>query len=154
MPLEDLCGLRLPLLAPDAWLFMWRSAQHQGEALEVAEHWGFDDYGEIVWVKTSARGWPWLKMGRLARYVHESILVCRRGRPRRRAAATAIPSVFFAPPGPDEFARPGHSSKPEEFARIVELLCPGPYGEIFAVRKRKGWACYGDAIGRHLASKK
>ena len=37
-----------------------------------------------------------------------------------------------------------HSAKPEEFARRIERLVPGPYVELFARRTRPGWAVYGD----------
>lgn len=40
--------------------------------------------------------------------------------------------------------KPQHSAKPEEFARRIERLFPGPYVELFARRPREGWALHGN----------
>jgi N6-adenosine-specific RNA methylase IME4 len=39
-----------------------------------------------------------------------------------------------------------HSAKPEEAARRIERLFPGPYLELFARRERAGWQCWGNEI--------
>lgn len=158
----------------DAWLFLWRVASQQEEALRVVRAWGFVPKAEIVWVKTKAckrckgkgevrlprdvariKGSPmgrcpsceWapgesrelrIGMGRTVRNAHEACIVAKRGSPRRLSAS--VPSVIFAPRGE-------HSAKPEIFRDLVERLAPGPYLELFARTRRKGWTCMGDELG-------
>lgn len=37
-----------------------------------------------------------------------------------------------------------HSRKPDEFGRLVEACSPGPYLELFARFRRKGWHQWGN----------
>jgi N6-adenosine-specific RNA methylase IME4 len=39
-----------------------------------------------------------------------------------------------------------HSEKPEEVARRIERLYPGPYLELFARRPRERWTTWGNEI--------
>ena len=39
-----------------------------------------------------------------------------------------------------------HSEKPEAFQDMVEQVCPGPYLELFARRKRLGWHAWGNEV--------
>ena len=39
-----------------------------------------------------------------------------------------------------------HSKKPEQFQDLVETVSPGPYLELFARRKRLGWAAWGNEV--------
>lgn len=152
---------RLPPLKPDAWLFMWRVAAMQQEALDVVEAWGFTPVkAEVVWVKTTvcarcrgerkhkrtgepcdycdARGWNTaMGMGRAVRNCHETCIIAKRGRPERLSSAER--SVIFAP-------RLSHSEKPEEVAQLIERLAKGPYCELFARRYRAGWICAGKEL--------
>jgi N6-adenosine-specific RNA methylase IME4 len=63
MTLGDIKRFQLPPIDPaGAWLFLWRVASMQAEALDVAAAWGFTPKAEIVWVKTTrprriARPW-------------------------------------------------------------------------------------------------
>lgn len=148
---EYLAG-RIPAIADDARLFLWRVASMQQEALDVMKAWGFTLKTEIVWVKTSkastATAWDaeqlargdklHIGMGRTTRAAHETCLVGARGRPARLDAA--IRDVFFAP-------YEEHSRKPEVFYReIVEKVSPGPFLELFARRHREGWHCMGNQL--------
>lgn len=45
-----------------------------------------------------------------------------------------------------EWPRGKHSKKPEAFQDIVEQVSPGPYLELFARRKRPGWAVWGNEV--------
>lgn len=140
---EQIMTLALPPIADDAYLLLWRVASQQEEALRVVRAWGFVPKSEIVWQKLTATGLPWFGMGRHVRASHESCIVATRGRPQRLNARTR--STFAAPAG-------RHSEKPGEFFALVEALCPGPRLELFARAERPGWTCYGDEIGRPLAS--
>lgn len=39
-----------------------------------------------------------------------------------------------------------HSRKPDEMFALVERVSPGPYLEMFARRRRPGWAAMGDQV--------
>ena len=39
-----------------------------------------------------------------------------------------------------------HSRKPDEIFEIIESCSPGPYLELFARGKRKGWVKWGDEV--------
>ena len=77
-------------------------------------------------------------MGRQVRNEHETCLIATRGEPYVRDRS--IRSTFEASVG-------DHSEKPEEFYRLVERLCDGPYVELFARRSRPGWVTIGDELG-------
>lgn len=146
MTLGELCTLRLPPIADDAWLFLWRVGSMQTDALALVRAWGFrEPTSEIVWVKTRDRHVPSralrMGMGRTVRNVHEICLICRRGKPERLDAG--VQSVFFAP-------RLEHSRKPDAFYTIVERLAPGPRVELFARQRRKGWTTIGNELGEVL----
>ena len=78
-------------------------------------------------------------MGRSLRNAHESCLVCKRGKPFR--ADAGVPSVIFA-------ERHRHSSKPDEFYRVINRFCGGEARivELFARRQQPGWTCLGDQM--------
>ena len=139
MTLDDIKRFPLPPLDPaGSWLFLWRVASMQAEALEVAAAWGFTPKAEVVWVKTTNDGSrPRIGMGHYVRNAHETCLVAVRGKPQR--LSNGVPSVLLAPRGQ-------HSRKPDSFYELVETLAPGPYVELFARRQREGWDCRGDEL--------
>lgn len=143
LPARDIEALRIPPVADDALLFLWRVASMQEEALRVARAWGFRPVSEIVWVKVKADGTPRMGMGRYVRNAHETALVCTRGSGASLIRSHSVPSVFSAPRGV-------HSAKPQAFFDIVEALAAGPYVELFARAPRPGWITVGDEIGSRL----
>lgn len=150
----NICGeLRIygEAIADDAVLFLWRLGSMQRDALEVAEAWGFRDIGEVVWNKETKLGKRWFGMGRLTRGAHETALVCVRGKYSRLRKSKAIRSSFDAPVPVDARGRYIHSAKPERFfTDIVEPLVEGPYLEIFARRRRPGWAAIGNQLPQEI----
>lgn len=151
MTVEQLCDMRLPDLADDCYLFMWRVSAMVEEAYLVMRHWGFVPKSEIVWQKQTRKGLPWFGMGRTVRAAHETCIVAARGRPR--PLVRNVRSIFAAPV-PDDPANPKrylHSGKPEDFYRLVETLAPGPYVEMFARRRRAGWICSGNELAPESA---
>lgn len=172
MTAEDLCALRIPPTANDSLLFLWRVAAMQQEALDVAKAWGFEIVSEIDWQKltrgaderrlekdfiipaglTQEEALSLVRqkvaprhfgMGRYTRADHEICLIGTRGRGKQLIRDRGVRSSFDAAVGE-------HSAKPDAFYDIVEQLSPGPYVELFARRKRKGWTCLGDALGHTL----
>jgi N6-adenosine-specific RNA methylase IME4 len=67
----------------------------------------------------------------------EPILFCRRGN---------LPTKMRMDRNWWHWKRGRHSAKPEDFQTIVEKVSPGPYLEMFARRKRPGWAAWGNEI--------
>jgi len=149
MPDEEILGFQLPELADDAFLFLWRLASRPQLAFEVMKRWGFEYKTEMVWVKTTK---PFEKTkrtgdlpkallafgnGHYVRASHETCMIGRRG--RANVKERNVRSVFVAP-------RSRHSAKPDEFYKIVETMCEGPYAELFARTKRQGWEQYGNEL--------
>lgn len=138
MDFNDIAKMELPPTEPDCWLFMWRVAAMQREALFVAESWGFTIKSEIVWVKTTAKGSVRIGMGRTVRNSHEVCLVCTRGKPT--VHNHSIPSVIMAPRGK-------HSAKPESVQDAIDAIVgPVRKAELFARRHRDGWECFGNEL--------
>lgn len=126
----------MPVLAPDAYLFLWRISSMVEEAYQVGRALGLVPKSEVVWDKVTRNGLPWFGMGRHVRASHETAILFVRGNPRPHSHD--VRSRFSANVG-------GHSEKPEFFYRhVVERLCPGPYLELFSRRDREGWTCLGE----------
>jgi N6-adenosine-specific RNA methylase IME4 len=135
MSVNELCRFRLPPLAPNCFLFLWRVSALVDDAYAVCRSWGFVPKTEIVWEKLTPKGNPWFGMGRYVRASHETAILAVRGKPE--PLARNIRSRFSAPAG-------RHSEKPEAFFDLVEAIAAGPYLELFARRQRAGWTCLGD----------
>jgi len=139
MSLDDVRKFKLPPLADDAILLLWRVSAMQEEALSVCRAWGFVPKSEIIWRKRTASGKRHFGMGRYVRAEHETCLIGSRGRGNLVVKRRNVRSVFSAPTG-------RHSEKPECFFDLVEQWLEGPYAELFARRKRAGWLCLGDEL--------
>ncbi len=134
MTVDEIKAFRLPPVAPDAILLLWRVAAMVEEAYAVCRAWGFTPKSELIWIKTTVSGGLAFGMGRHVRACHEVCIIAQRGKNIRRDAS--IRSVFHAPVRE-------HSRKPDEFFALIERLYPGPYNEMFARRQRDGWRCSG-----------
>lgn len=139
LTLAEICNFPVPSVADNCWLFLWRVASMQDEALAVGKAWGFGKpKSELVWRKvTKDRSRLRMGMGRTVRNSHETCLIFKRGKPDR--LSMSIPSTFDAP-------RQEHSRKPDEFYRIVDEFAPGPKVELFARRQWEGWECLGEEM--------
>src|SRR6188768_2424670 len=113
MTTPEICAFELPLLTPNAWLFLWKLASMPQDALDVCRAWGFRPVQEIVWTKTTKTGAPRIGPGWYARPAHETCILAVRGpRPTTVRRNAATPSWFKA-------RRGRHSEKPELFYRTV-----------------------------------
>lgn len=144
MTVDEICRFRLPPVAKDALLFLWRVSAMQEEALQVVRAWGFAPKSEMVWVKTTATGKRHFGMGRYTRASHESCIIATRGRGIDLIRDHSIRSVFEAP-----VAR--HSEKPDEFFALVAKMTSGRRCELFARRPRLGFVPFGDQVERTAA---
>jgi N6-adenosine-specific RNA methylase IME4 len=137
------------LAAKDCALSLWTSGTFAERSYEIAEAWGFRFITfAFVWIKTKKNcliiepdelteaDLP-TGLGKTTRAGAEFVLLAKRGSPPR--LDKKVDQVVIAPRG-------RHSEKPEEVARRIERLYPGPYLELFARRQRPGWTCWGNEV--------
>jgi N6-adenosine-specific RNA methylase IME4 len=144
--LKAMASVIQTLAAKDCVLGYWTSGALDAQAQEILREWGFSytTWG-FVWVKTTpsaevirldGKGLHW-GMGYHTRANVETVLLAKRGSPRRLAAD--VHQVVIAPVGE-------HSAKPDEIYRRIERLYPGPYLELFARKSRQRWTVWGNEI--------
>jgi N6-adenosine-specific RNA methylase IME4 len=134
MATDEIAALPVADLATrDAVLFMWSTAPHLPEALQVMQSWDFEYVTHMVWVKDK------IGLGYWVRNQHELLLIGRRGDMLTPAFENRPSSVFNA-------ARRAHSQKPDEAYEIIERMYPElPKIELFARgMARPGWAVWGN----------
>jgi N6-adenosine-specific RNA methylase IME4 len=130
---DAICALPVKELATDAAaLFLWTTAPHLPEALQVVAAWGFEYKTHAVWIK------DWIGVGFWVRNQHEILLVAARGDMPTPSPARRPSSVIVAP-------RREHSRKPDEAYELVERMYPDlPKIELFARQAREGWDAWGN----------
>jgi N6-adenosine-specific RNA methylase IME4 len=135
MSLAELEALSVAdLAAEDCLLWLWTTSPKLREALRLIEARGLEYKTSLVWMKDK------IGMGYYARQQHELLLVAKRGNPPAPAPADRPPSVISAP-------RTAHSAKPAEVYEILERLYPEVAKvELFARRRRPGWAAWGNEV--------
>jgi len=120
------------LAKKDAHLYLWTTQLYLEESRDIARAWGFRVAATLVWCKPKGGfvGGPF--------YPNiEFVLFCRRGKLKTKKR---INSQWF------DWPRGRHSAKPEKFQDMVEEVSPGTYLELFARRKRDGWAVWGNEV--------
>jgi N6-adenosine-specific RNA methylase IME4 len=136
MSLEEVCALPVAsIAAPDAALFLWTTAAHLQEALQVIEAWGFKYKSHCAWIK------PRMGLGANYRNQHELMLFARRGN-------LLAPKDYRRPLSIFEGETFRHSQKPDEAYERIERMYPGhgPRIELFARQVRPGWNRWGNEI--------
>lgn len=127
----------------DCALFLWAVMPQIPEALRVIKAWGFT-YKTMgfTWVKRSPLERSYhLGMGYWTRSNAELCMLAIKGSPKR--LHKGVEQLVVAPVGK-------HSSKPSIVHDRIERLVAGPYLEMFARRKRKGWTVWGNDISEDL----
>lgn len=133
---EAICSfLQLRHVADDAALFLWVRSPGLVKALEVVTAWGFK-YKTIgfTWAKVTKDGRPPCGIGHYTRPGTELCLLGTRGRPIVKSHR--IRQLVLSSPR-------GHSRKPDLYHEIEELF-DGPYIELFARQRHKGWSARGN----------
>lgn len=138
MSLDEICALPVQAHAlPHSVLLMWATApvllQNPGPR-EVVEAWGFTYKANLVWDKV---------LGNPGHYgmqvTHEHLIIATRGNGTPDKPLPHDDSVLTVRRG-DE-----HSAKPDEVVQFIERhWTTGPYVELFAREKRKGWTTLGN----------
>lgn len=140
MSFEEIYALPVKRLAArQSHLYLWCPNALLREGLETMEAWGFTYKANIVWYKVRKDGGPDGRgVGFYFRNVTELVLFGIRGK-NFRTLAPGRRQVNLLSTRKRE-----HSRKPDELYDIIESCSPGPYLELFARQKRKGWDVWGD----------
>ncbi len=128
---EDLKKLPIDdLTKKDAHIYLWITNRSLPKGFELLKAWGFRYIVCLTWCK------PSFGLGNYFRGSTEQILFGVKGSlPLKRKD---VGTWFAAPRG-----KGGHSSKPDEFYKLVESCSPGLYLDYFSRDKRDGWYTYG-----------
>lgn len=137
---EDLKNLPIKdIVAEEAHLYLWIPSTLLEWGFPVIKSWGFDFKTIVVWNKLTKNGKNWFGMGH---YFRNTVEVCLFGTRNNFKLKTKNTRNSF------ESIKPGrhHAAKPDEFYEIIENNSFGPYLELFATQKRKGWISLGNEI--------
>lgn len=136
------------LSAKKSHLYLWCPNALIREGLEVMEHWGFEYKANLVWYKIRKDGGPDGRgVGFYFRNVTELILFGVRGKFRTLAPGRSQVNLLST-------RKREHSRKPDEIFPIIESCSPGPYLELFARERRKGWDVWGNETDIEIPVKK
>ena len=131
MSLDEIKDMELPLLADDAWVFLWTIRSFLFDAPAVLEAWGVEFCFPMVWHK------PWgPQVKERPQSNGEYILVGRKGKAEFRDL-TKFQMVFDAPNPKD------HSVKPDEFYELIKRVTVGPRLDMFSRRQIEGFYPWG-----------
>jgi N6-adenosine-specific RNA methylase IME4 len=139
MSLEEIVELPVGrLAAAQSHLYLWVPNALLAEGLEVMRRWGFTYKSNVVWYKIRKDGGPDGRgVGFYFRNVTELVLFGTRGQMRTLAPGRRQVNLIAT-------NKREHSRKPEEMYDVIESCSPGPYLELFARHKRKGWSQWGN----------
>jgi N6-adenosine-specific RNA methylase IME4 len=144
MPFERLAALPIAAIAaPNCFLFLWIPLRSVFLVEPLMRAWGFRFSGTaFVWAKQNKNGTGWfMSTGYVTRKNAEVCWLGRRGSPQRKSKS--VRELIVAP-------LREHSRKPDEIYRRIEVLCDGPYVELFARQQWPGWTCVGDEQNKFL----
>jgi len=110
----------------------------------VMRAWGFTYKLNIVWHKIRKDGGPDGRgVGFYFRNVTELLLFGIRGKMRTLQPGRTQVNIL-------KTRKQEHSRKPDEMYDIIEACSPGPFLELFARERRKGWTQWGDELDTYL----
>lgn len=143
---EEIFAFTYPLSSRGV-LFLWATCPRLDTAMEYIKRLGLTYRGvAFVWVKTKKDGrTPIGAQGvrpSVVKPTTELVLVAsnvKKGRPLP-LSSESVSQLILAP-------RTGHSQKPDEVQRRIDILYPNATkAEFFARRHLKGWDCFGDEL--------
>lgn len=140
MSLDDIKALPVAEVAAEpSHLYLWVPNALLAEGLEVMDAWGFTYKSNIVWRKirkdggSDGRG-----VGFYFRNTTELVLFGVKGKNARTLQPARTQTNFI------ESRKREHSRKPDELYPIIEKCSRGPFLELFARGKRRGWKAWGN----------
>jgi N6-adenosine-specific RNA methylase IME4 len=146
MSFEEIAALPVgEVAAPQSHLYLWSPNALLAEALAIMKAWGFTYKTNIVWYKVRKDGGPDGRgVGFYFRNVTELLLFGIKGRIRTLAPGRRQVNVLIS-------RKEEHSKKPNTVYDLIQRCSPGPYLELFARQRTKGWTQWGnelDSYGR------
>jgi len=143
LKLEEILALPIPKISAEtAHLYLWVPNALLPDGLKVLDRWGFQYKSNIVWHKIRKDGGPDGRgVGFYFRNVTELLLFGIKGKNARTLAPGRRQVNYLAT------RKREHSRKPDEQYAIIEACSPGPYLELFARGRRKGWTTWGNQAG-------
>ena len=148
LSLEDIKSLPVERVSSKrSHLYLWVPNALIKEGLEVMDAWGFKYKTNLIWRKirkdggSDGRG-----VGFYFRNTTEIILFGVKGKNvrTRKLGRTQVNVI--------ETRKREHSRKPDELYKIIENCSWGPFLELFARGKRKGWTNWGDQSKKYKIS--
>jgi len=143
MNLQEIKDLPVSNVAADAaHLYLWVPNALLAEGLEVMSAWGFTYKTNLIWYKIRKDGGPDRRgVGFYFRNVTEVILFGTRGKQVRTLQPGRTQENIIVS------RKREHSRKPDEQYDLIESCSWGPFLELFARGRRKGWAVWGNQAG-------
>lgn len=141
MSFEEIGRLPVAKFAKEkAHLYIWCPNALLFEGLTIMKEWGFRYKTNIVWCKIRKDGGPDGRgVGFYFRNVTELLLFGVRGSMRTLAPGRRQVNIIRT-------RKEEHSRKPQEAYGIIEQCSPGPFLELFARERVKGWCQWGDQV--------
>src|SRR3990172_10245707 len=141
MSFEEIGELPVGTLAlPDSHLYLWCPNALLMEALPIMKAWGFTYKTNIVWYKVRKDGGPDGRgVGFYFRNVTELLLFGVKGHLRTLKPGRTQTNIIIS-------RKQEHSHKPETAYEIIRQCSPGPYLELFARERVKGWTQWGNQV--------
>jgi len=138
MSIEEICALPVSAhAATPAHLYLWVPNALLPWGLRVMESWGFSYKSNVVWYKVRKDGGPDGRgVGFYFRNVTELLLFGIRGEMRTLAPGRRQVNIIVT-------RKREHSRKPSAVYGLIERCSPGPYLELFARERIKGWKQWG-----------
>lgn len=149
MNLQEICELPVAAHTNEAsHLYLWVPNALLREGLEVMEAWGFTYKTNLVWYKIRKDGGPDGRgVGFYFRNVTELVLFGVKGKLRTLDQGRRQVNLLSS-------RKREHSRKPDEFYQLIEECSPGPYLELFAREKMKGWKQWGNELETYQQTKR
>lgn len=147
LTLQEIKELPVSIVAAEkCHLYLWVPNALLKEGLEVMKEWGFEYKTNVVWHKIRKDGGPDGRgVGFYFRNTTELVLFGIRGKIRTLAPGRSQVNIIRS-------RKREHSRKPDELYDIIEKCSPGPYLELFARGKRKGWDQWGNEVEGYAPS--
>lgn len=147
LTLQEIKEIPVAVVAAEkSHLYLWVPNALLAEGLQVMEAWGFKYKTNIIWHKVRKDGGPDGRgVGFYFRNTTEMVLFGVRGSMRTLAPGRRQVNIIKS-------MKREHSRKPDELYDIIEACSPGPYLELFARGKRKGWSQWGDQVENYRPS--
>jgi N6-adenosine-specific RNA methylase IME4 len=148
MSLKEICALPVGRhVADKSHLYLWVPNTLLPWGLSVVEAWGFTYKTNIVWYKVRKDGGPDGRgVGFYFRNVTELVLFGVRGHMRTLQRGRTQVNLLAT-------RKEEHSRKPRELYDIIEQCSPGPYLELFARERVRGWAQWGSELDTYCKTR-